>query len=111
MVVDPHSRPVHMDSGRKRLANGMEMRRHSQSLEKLTIICMSAISGHTVLTAERFSSCSGRQATPFSGPSPGSGNQLPLPTNFPCQPSCNVFALACSWHHFDQLGELYCTGA
>ena len=22
-----------------------------------------------------------------------------------------MFALACSWHHFDQLGELYCTGA
>ena len=22
-----------------------------------------------------------------------------------------MFALACSWHHFDKLGELYCTGA
>ena len=75
---------VHIDSGRKRLANGIEMRRHSQSLERLTIIWMSAISVHTVLTAEHFRSCSNRQAKPFSGPSPGSGNQFLLPSALQC---------------------------
>ena len=75
---------VHMDSGRIWLANGIEIRRRSQSLERLTIIRTSAISGHTVLPAERFSSCSDRQAKPFSSPSPGSGNQFPLPNALQC---------------------------
>ena len=75
---------VHMDSGRKRLANGIEMRRHSQCLERLTIIWMGAISVHTVLTAERFSSCFDRQAKPFSGPSTGSGKKFPLPRALRC---------------------------
>ena len=76
--------PVHMDSGRKRLANGIERRRHFQCLERLTIIWMSAISVHTVLTAERFRSCYNRQAKPFSGLSPGFGSQLPLPNALRC---------------------------
>ena len=73
-----------MDSGRKRLASGIESRRHSRSPERQTIIWMSATSGHTVLTAERFSSCSDRQAKPFGALSPGSGNQFPLPNALQC---------------------------